>query len=870
VSEDPEFDAEVEAHLDLLTRRYVDQGMSEEAARLAARRQFGNLTLLREERYRFRALPAVESMWQDLRYAARSCRRNPGFTAAVALTLALGIGANTAIFTICNAILLRPLPYRDPDRLVMLWERPLGSAESYAVAPANFLDWRAQTHSFDGVVAINPFPTFVLRGTGPAGLLNGAAVSSDFFAVLGTTLAMGRSFLPEEERPGANRVAILTHGVWETRFGRRRDILGAAITLNDIPHTIVGVLPPDFEFVGRSADFQSRTQFDVWVPTAFNTNPSRGTHPLRVFARLKPGVTLDEARADLDVVGANLARTYPEENKDRGIAAVPLFQQVTRDVRPALLTLLATVGFVLLIACGNVANLLLSRGAARQRELSVRVAIGAGLGRVAQQLLVESTLLAFLGGALGLAVAMAAISLAAPYLPVDVSRATGIGIDLRVMSFTTVVSLTTGLLFGLAPLLQARRVNPGDTLAAGIRVASSLPTRLRSSLVLGQIAMTLVLSIGATLMVRSFWTLLHVPTGFSADQVLTARITLPRSRYPNANRIAALHRDVLDRLRAAPGVQAAGMAAYLPFSGDDNGWAFFIEGRPPLPVGVYNVVKYRPITDGYFEALDVPLIRGRGFDTADTGNAMPTVVINQSMARAYWGEENPLGQRLRFGGGIWMTTWRTIVGVVGDVRHEGLDRDLTPEMYVPFAQAPQPEGAATLVIRTALDATAMAGVARGVVAESDPSVPVDRLATMDQLVSSSVGTPRFQTIVFAALALLALTMASIGIYGVTSYTVAQRTREFGIYLALGASRGTVLRRVLGQSMPVIAVGLAAGVLASFALTRLITKLLYGVTPLDPVTFVTVPLLLFGVACLATYLPARRATTIDPIVALRVD
>jgi putative ABC transport system permease protein len=871
MADDSEVDREIEEHLELLTQRYISQGMTVDAARRAARLQFGNLTQLREDRYRLRTILAVEALWRDARHAARMCRRNPGFTAAVVLTLALGIGANTAIFTICNAILLRPLPYHDPDRLVMLWERPLGSGDSYAVAPANFLDWRAQTHSFESVAAINPFPTFVLRGPDKAELLRGAAISWDFFALLGTQLSMGRSFLAEEDQPGVARVAILTHDTWEIRFGARRDILGAVITLNDVPHTVVGVLPRDFEFIARSTDFQSRTAFDVWVPIAIRANPSRGTHPLRVFARLKPDVTVDQARADLDVVGANLARAYPEENKDRGIAAVPLFEQVTRDMRPALFTLLGAVGFVLLIACGNVANLLLSRGATRQRELLVRLAIGAGLGRVAQQLLVESICLALLGGALGVCVAIAAIRLVAPYLPVDVARATSIGIDLRVMSFTTVVSMITGLLCALAPLLHATRVNPGHALvASGARVVSGLHTRLRSSLVLGQVAITLVLSIGAALMAKSLWTLLQAPTGFTADNVLTARITLPRSRYPDPGRIAAFHREVLDLLRASPGVQAAGMAAYLPFSGDDNGWAFRIEGRPPLPVGVYTVAKYRPISDGYLEALGMPLIRGRGFNPSDTENAAPTVVINQSMARMYWGEDDPLGQRLQFGGGIWATTWRTIVGVVGDVRHEGLDRDLTPEMYVPFAQAPQPEGVATLVIRTPLDAAAMAGVARSVVAESDASVPIDRLTTMDQLVSASVGTPRFQTIMLAGMALLALAMASIGIYGVTSYTVAQRTREFGLCLALGASSGTILRRVLAQSVAMIGGGLTVGLAASLVLTRLTARLLYGVTPLDPLTFAMVPVLLFVVACLATYLPARRATSVNPIVALRVD
>lgn len=860
-----EFDAEVGEHLELLTQRYISQGMTEEAARRAARLQFGNLTRHREDRHDLRSRPALESLWQDLRQAARSCRRNPAFAAAVVLTLALGIGANTAIFTICNAILLKPFPYRDPDRLVMLWE--LNANQPGSVAPANFLDWRAQTHSFERVAAIHPFPNFVLSGGDDPQRLTGAAVSWDFFALLGSEPLMGRSFLPEEDLPNQNRVVILGHGTWETRFGARRDIVGTEITLNDTPYIVVGVLPPTFEFVNSATDFQARTQFDIWVPLAINPQrASRGSHPLRVFARLKPDTTLDEAQADLDVVAANLARAYPEENKDKRIAAIPLYEQVTARVRPTLLTLLGAVGFVLLIACGNVANLFLSRNAARQRELAVRLAIGASLRRVAQQLMVESVFLACIGGVFGLAIAIATIQLAGPLLPPDVSRATTVGIDLRVLAFTTLVSVTTGLLFGLAPLFQARRVDPGHALATGTRIASGLHTRLRSSLVFGQIAVTVVLSIGAVLIAKSLWTLLQVPTGFNADRVLTARITAPPLRYPDQARVAALHRDVLDRLRATDGVVAAGLTAYLPLSGVDNGWAFFIDGRPPLPVGVYNMAKYRPISDGYFEALGMPVLRGRAFTASDRDNQDPIVVINDSMARQYWGTENPVGQRLRFGGKI----WKTIIGVVGDVRHEGLDQDLKPEMYVLFGQAPTPEVVATLVVRTSVDAPAMAATARRIIADVDKGIPVDQIRTMDQLVSSSVRRPRFQAIVFAALALLALAMAAVGIYGVTSYTVAQRTREFGICVALGASRSTILRRVLAQSVVAIGSGLVAGLLASVGLTRLLTELLYGVTPLDPITFVTVPLFLFGVACLATYLPARRATSVNPIVALRAD
>jgi putative ABC transport system permease protein len=859
----PGADDEVQEHIRLLTERYMRQGMSADEAARMARRQFGNMTRLREDWREQRMFPSLESLWRDLRHGARACWKNPGFSAAVVLTLALGIGANTALFSVCNTILLKPLQYQDPDRLVMLWEQIPG-VDRMSVAPANFVDWRAQTRSFSGVVAINPFLAFVMNTPDVPARVSAAAVSWNFFSVLDAPVAIGRGFLPEEDRPGNNSVVILSHSLWMERFGGRPGVVGSTVTLNDRRFTVVGVLPENFELVNGIL-FRGRMQFDIWIPLALNSNPSRGSHPLRVLARLKPGVTVENAQSDASAVAANLARAYPEDDKDRGIAVVPLHDQVTGDVRPALVTLSGAVGFVLLIACANVANLMLSRGTSRQKEIAVRMAIGASRLRVARQLLMESAVLAGIGGAFGLLLAFVAVRLAAPYLPSDLARATGFPVDARVLVYTALISLATGALFGLAPLFQMRRISASESLQHGTRIAGG-SARLRSALVVTQMAVTMILLIGAGLLAKSLWTLLHVPPGFRTDHLVSARVTLPRSRYADTARVSAFHRELIQRLQESPGIEAAGLAAYLPLSGQDNGWAFFIEGRPPLPVGVYNVAKYRPVSEGFFETIGMPMITGRAFTTLDRADSLRVVVVNQSMARQYWGSENPVGQRLRFGA----PDWRTIVGVVGDVRHEALDDDAKPEMYVPFAQTPQPETVSTVVVRTSIDAGAMAKPLRDAVSSTDRTVPLDQVRTVEQIVSLSVSQPRFRTALLVVFSTLALLMASIGVYGTTSYSARQRTREFGLYVAIGATRRDVLRLVLGRTAIVIASGLALGLLASVGLTRVLTKFLYGVTPLDVATFVTAPLFLFAVALIASYVPARRATRVDPIVALRYE
>jgi len=521
---------------------------------------------------------------------------------------------------------------------------------------------------------------------------------------------------------------------------------------------------------------------------------------------------------------------------------------------------------VLLIACANVANLLLSRAAARQTEMAVRVALGASRGRLAQQLLTESLLLAAIGGTAGFLLALAVTGALASHLPPDLSRAAGMAGDTRMLVFTAAISLATGILFGLGPLVGTGRTGAGESLKQSHRVAGASHSHLRNGLAVAQMSIAIILLIGAGLMVKSFWALTHVAPGFRPDGILTARLSLARSRYPDNRTIAAFERELLATLSAKPGVQSAGLTTYLPLSGLDNGWSFVIEGRPPLPVGTYNMAKYRPASAGYFEAIGIPLLRGRSFAPADTTDSPWVTVINDSMAREYWGGQDPIGRRLQFGS----DTWRTVIGVVGDVRHEGLDGETKPEMYVPMEESPNTESSPTIVIHTALDTGAAAAELRDAVAAIDQHMPVDQIQTMEQLVSGSVAQPRFRMVILAAFSMLALVMASIGIYAVMNYLVIQRTREFGIRVSMGATRGDVLRLVLGRAAVLIGAGTCLGLAGSAGLVRLIATLLFGTAPLDPLTFAAAPALLAIVALAASYLPARRATRVDPMVALRYE
>jgi putative ABC transport system permease protein len=867
---DLEFQAEMEEHVRLLAERYRGHGMAEEPAMLAARRQFGNAALLREDRRAMQTMPVIEAFGNDLMFGVRMLCKNPAFALAAVVTLALGIGANTAIFSICNAVLFKPLPYADPDRIVMLWERT-GNGALTPVAPANFVDWRSASRSFSEMAALNPGfgggLSFVLDRQRDAARLAGVRVSSNFFSLLGVRFALGRSFLPEEDRPGQNHVAILSHRAWQERFGASRDIAGSRVTLNDVGYTVVGVLPAEFRFATSAAGFEEQNQFDVWVSLALDPERlQRNTHPLRVLARLNPGGTVARAQAELDVIGANLARAYPANNKDKGIAAVPLSEELSATVRRPLEMLLGAVGLVLLLACANVTNLLLSRAVARQREMAVRVALGASRRRLAQQLLTESVLLSTIGGIAGLLFAVTAMKLLSSYLPADLSRAAGISVDVTTMVFAALVSLATGILVGLMPLVGAGRVNAAESLKENSRATGHVQSSLRNALVVAQIAIAIMLLIGAGLMTKSLWALMHVEPGFRSQGILTARLLLPPGRYADNRRIAMFEEELRDRLRGRPGVQSAGFATYLPLSGMDNGWSFTVDGRPPLPVGVYNMAQYRPVSAGYFETLGIPLIRGRWFTPADTADSPWVVVISDSMARQFWPGEDPIGQRLRFG----PPTARTVIGVVGNVLHDALDAEAKPEIYVPVQQAPNDEDSPTIVVRTALDPGAAAAELRAAVSAIDRAVPVDRIGTFGQLVSASVAQPRFRTVILATFSILALAMASIAIYGVMNYIVIQRTREFGIRLSMGATRTDVLRLVLGRAAVLIGAGTALGLGGAVLIVRLIANLLFGTTPIDPFTFAAVPFVLAGVALLASYIPARRATLVDPIVALRYE
>jgi len=727
-----ELDEEVRGYLEMLAAEKVRWGLAPEQALREARREVGGVEQVKQSVRDIRTGASMETVMQDLRYAYRTLTRNLGFSCVVVLTLAFGIGANTAIFTVVNSVLLKPLPYPDPDRLLMLWETSLSDPTLGPVAPANFYDWREQSHSFEKMAALDPYPDFILNGSGEARRLTGAAVSQEFFPLLGIHMAVGRDFLPEEDHPGSNHVVILSYATWQRFFGGRANIVGSLIRLNDADFTIVGVLPRDFSLVSKASDYESRNRFDLWTPLALPSPPAawqRGTHPLRVFARLKAGISLQQAQADINQVAANLQRLYPADDKGRGIGAVPLGRHVVADVRVALFTLLATVGMVLLIACANIANLMLTRAATRQKEIAVRIALGASRKRIARQLVTESLLLAVAGGLMGLALVFLGVPALLHQLPADLPRALEIGVDWRVLAFTSLLSILTGIVFGLVPLQQSRRVNVNDSLKQSSRSIATDQSRMRNSLIVGQFAVAVVLLTGAGLMTKSLWKLLRVSPGFQIEHILTARLSLP-PKYTNGYKygtgqhreISAFQRELLESVSNIPGVQSAAFTAYLPLNGADNSWSFDIEGRPAKPPGVFDQTNYRPVSAGYFETIGIPILRGRGFESSDTENGPLVVAINASMARTWWNQQNPVGQRVRFGD----ENWRTIVGVVGDVEHEGLGTKPEPEMYVPYGQVPNVEARPVIVVRTSVEPASITSALREAVSEVDVNVPMDQ------------------------------------------------------------------------------------------------------------------------------------------------
>ncbi|HEY7910575.1 MAG TPA: ABC transporter permease [Blastocatellia bacterium] len=804
----------------------------------------------------------MESLIQDLRYALRVLIKKPGFTAVAVITLALGIGANSAIFSVVNAVLLRSLPYEDGDRLVWIWgTQP--QLDKAPVAPANFLDIKEQNEVFDNVAAFRG-QSGALTGQYEPERVRVAAVSADFFSLFKVLPLLGRVFNNQDEQSGNTQVIILSHALWQRRFGSNPGILDQKLTLNDRPYSVIGVAP---------AEFQYPTYADLWIPLVFDAKEKsiRDTHSLSAVGRLKPGASIEQGQANIGLIAATLEQNYPRTNTGIGMRIVPLKEQITGSIQTQLLIIFAAVGFVLLIACANVANLMLARAASRQKEMAIRTALGAASSRLARLLLTESVVLAVVGGVLGLLLAYWGTQLLVSASPTHIPRVKEIAVDLRVLGFTILLSFLTGILFGITPALQARRTDLNETLKEGGRSSSQGlgGYRMRKIFVVSQMALALVLLISAGLMIKSFLKLQQVDLGFNERNLLTMQVTLPRSKYNDGQTRAAFFQRAVDRIKALPGVEGAGAITNLPLSGANDSTSFIIEGREPSPDGKAPLTEYRSITPDYFRAMGIGLVKGRFFDETDQPNTSKVAIINESLARRFFGDQEPIGQRIGLSG---PPDWREIVGVVRDVRHYGPDNEPKPETYVPYNQNQASYlqyGSMALVIRGENPSNLVSGV-RGEILAVDSSQPVYNAKSMEQVVADSVAQRRLDTLLLALLAAVALLLAAVGTYSVMAYTVAQRTHEMGVRMALGAQPRDVIKLVLGQALSLALIGVTIGLGAAFGLMRFVSGLLYGVSLADPVIYIGLALLLGAVAILASYFPARRATRVDPLSALRSE
>lgn len=863
-------DDELRFHLETRVRSLIADGLSPAAARAEAEREFGDLRAIRQacvaidERRQRRGnlLETLHQMRKDFTFALRALRRTPGFTFAAGACLALGIGLTTTIFSAVNGILLRPLPYPHADRLVAVYAQ--NSALGYHgtnISFPDYLSWRDENRTFEAL-GMWTWSSFSLSGDLEAERVNGARVTPNLFPLLGVHPLLGSLFAPETSQPGRDRQIILSYGLWQRRYAGDRGIVGRTITVDGAPHTVVAVMPPRFNFPDRG---------DAWKP--FAAEPDAQPRENRIFAgaigRLRDGVTLEQSAADLATVSARLQRAHPNENRGWAAEPISLRQDLTGDLRLPLLVFLGAVLLVLLIACANVANLMLARSAARQRELAIRVAIGAGRGQLMRQILLESIVLALGAGSAGALLAVGGVRLLHLALPADTPFYIDFSIDGTALLFAAGISIVTAVLFGTAPATRAAAVDLGrvlreDTHGSG---ESGRRGRLRGILVIAEVALSVVLMIGATLLIRSYRAFVDTPLGFDERGILTMRISLPPASYADAARRLAYFDGLLARVRTIPGVVSAGSAQGIPFSGWNIQAELSAEGRPETRPGDALIAHYQWVTPTYFATIGVPLVRGRGFTAADRDTASPPVLVNETLVMRVFPGVDPIGKRVRIGGA--QDPWVTIVGVLHDYRHYRLPEPMGPAVFYPYAS--QPTYTQTLVIRTTVaDPLSLAPVVRSIMRQLDPAVPAYSVQTMAQVVERSRWRQRLQSQVLGAFAALALLLATIGLYGVVSYAVTQRTRELGVRIALGATRHQVLALVLRQGTRVIAAGIGLGLLAAIALTRSISTLLYGVHATDPLTFVGVPVILGVVALFACFVPARRATRVDPLVAMRAE